>query len=377
MPNEKLTKKNVNYKPYIKHYNNNYNNTKHIYIIIQAGFGNKVFDLMCAIYLYNLYNNTYQKCIINCILMKSHHDNINDPKLDAIFPQSKYKINFINSIHFNNLKNNRSIKLNHIELDSNSKLLAILDKFPKYENLLNHNIIDNVSNYHGLMYEIYKSFSKKDKDIFINFNKNILTDKNIINNIISEPYSLIHVRYGDKLYYLSQYINKPNLDINIIQNETRPKSSCIDQFLLYTPEYYIDKINELLKTTNENMKIYIITDSSNIVRQFIMNNNTIKNNSRIVFLDKMTWWDSFYLFYYASNIILSDSTFALAGSYFNQKNANCKIVIYHHNEDSDNISPKEYASDPYWKITNERKYILNYNPKIAYMIIKYKYFWTD
>ncbi len=57
------------------------------------------------------------------------------------------------------------------------------------------------------------------------------------------------------------------------------------------------------------MTIYIITDSANIVKQFIMNQSNFNDNPRIVLLDKMTWWDSYYLLYYASNIILSSSTF--------------------------------------------------------------------
>ena len=125
------------------------------------------------------------------------------------------------------------------------------------------------------------------------------------------------------------------------------------------------------------MNIYIITDSANIVKQFIMHQKNFKNNSRIVLLDKMTWWDSFYLLYYATNIILSSSTFCFAGAYFNKKNAKCELLLYHHDETSPTIASEEYALSPYWKIINDRKYILNYNPKIDYIVIKYKFFCTD
>ena len=125
------------------------------------------------------------------------------------------------------------------------------------------------------------------------------------------------------------------------------------------------------------MNIYIITDSVNIVKQFIMSQSNFNNNSRIILLDKMTWWDSFYLFYYASHIILSSSTFCFAGSYFNKNKAKCELVLYHHDESKPNIAPEEYAISPNWKIIKEKKYILNYNPKIAYMISKFKYFWIN
>ena len=400
MTNEKLTKKNLNYKPYIKHIKYN-NNIKHIYVKNHAGFGNKIYDLIFAIYLYNLYNtknntnneNIYKnpdRCIINYVIMRSAHQKHSDPSIDNIFPNSKHKINFISDVSYHILTNNQNIKFSHIETtekpnnDSNNinvtngtntaKILESLDTFPKYEDLTQHTIITN--NY-KLVYEIYSSLSQKDKDIFLNFNKNILSDKFTLDSIMYKPYSIAHIRYGDKLNYLKYYINKPDVDITTLLNAKKGESSNIDQFLLYTPEYYIDKINELLETTNENMNVYIITDSVNIVKQFIMNNPSIKNNSRIVLLDKMTWWDSFYLLYYASNIILSDSTFAFAGAYFNKRRAKCEMVIYHHDYNNPFIEPSEYAISPDWKITNERKYILNYSPKIAYMIIKYKYFWTD
>ena len=125
------------------------------------------------------------------------------------------------------------------------------------------------------------------------------------------------------------------------------------------------------------MNIYIITDSVNIVKHFIMNQSNFNNNSRIVFLDKMTWWDSFYLLYYASNIVLSSSTFCFAGAYFNKKNAKCDLLLYHHDETSPTIAPEEYALSPSWKISKDKNYILNYNPKIAYEMLKFKYNWTD
>ena len=220
---------------------------------------------------------------------------------------------------------------------------------------------------------MYKTFSNKDKDIFT-MNKNILADKNKLDNITSQPYSLVHIRYGDKLYYLTKIINKPDIDISTLLNNSDIYSR-IDTFILYTPEYYIDKINELLETTPKNMNIYIITDSANIVKEFIMNQTSFNNNSRIVLLDKMTWWDSFYLLYYASNIILSSSTFCFSGAYFNKKNAKCDLLLYHHNKNNPNIAPEEYSISPYWKIVSNRKYILNYNPKIAYEILKFKYNW--
>ena len=367
-----ITKKNYQYI-HKKQITKKKNIIKHIYIKNDAGFGNKIFDLIFAIYLYNLYNkNTnINKCAIHYVLCKSSHDKLNDPKLYSIFPKSKNKINFITENQYKSIKN----RINRIKIIQ-LKEFQELHKFPIYEDLSQYNEI--ITNF-KLVYEMYKTFSKQDKDVFT-MNPKILSDKSTLDKITSKSYSLVHIRYGDKLYFLKKYINKPNIDIKPLINKNDNDKN-IDQFILYTPEYYIDKINELLETTPKNMNIYIITDSANIVKEFIMNNNnnsfnnSFNNNSRIVLLDKMTWWDSFYLLYYASNIILSSSTFCFAGAYFNKKNAKCDLLLYHHNKNNPNIAPEEYAISPYWKIVSNRKYILNYNPKITYELLKFKYNW--
>jgi hypothetical protein len=386
MTNLKLTKKNQQHYKQIQHnkkpYHANTNTIKHIYIKNNAGFGNKIYDLIFAIYLYNLYNTKSSsssssspsshtnKCIINYVLSKSRHENVNDPTLDRLFPNTKSKINFIYEKTYQNILNNTQNQNNQTQ---NYTLNFIdINTLPSYEELSKHTTINN--NF-KLVYEMYKTFTQRDKDMF-NMNKNSLTDTTTLDKITSQAFSLVHIRYGDKLYYLSKNINKPDLDIKtLLQKDNNPNP--IDQFILYTPDYYIDKINELLEKTPTYMNIYIITDSANIVKQFIMNQTNFKNNSRIVLLDKMTWWDSFYLLYYATNIVLSSSTFCFAGAYFNKKNAKCDLLLYHHDENSPTIAPEEYALSPSWKISNDRNYILNYNPKIAYIVIKYKFFWTD
>jgi len=274
------------------------NKVKHIYIKNNAGFGNKVFDLIFAIYLYNLYNKNTHKCIIHYVLVKSQHDIKTDPNINTIFLQTIAKINFITERQYQKVNKNHSININKIYNDNS--MLQNLSTLPKYEKLQRYNKIDN--NF-KLVYDMYKTFSNQDKDSFT-MNKNILTDKDTLDNITSQPYSLVHIRYGDKLYYLSKIINKPDIDIStLLDKENNDIYSKIDQFILYTPEYYIDKINELLESIPKNMSIYIITDSVHIVKEFIMSQSNFNNNSRIVSLDTMSWWDSFYLLYYASNII--------------------------------------------------------------------------
>jgi hypothetical protein len=343
---------------------------KHIYIKNDEGFGSKVFDLIFAIYLYNLYNKQNKRCIIHYILDKSIHEKVNDPLLYNIFPKTTLKIKFILLKEYETTT--KKHKMTYIE--RKDKRIESLDNFPHYEELSNYTkIYTNLK----LIYKMYKTFTKQDKDSFT-MNPKILTDKPTLYKITSQLYSIVHIRYGDKLYYLSKNMNKPDIDITTLlhkEKENKNNPNPIDQFILYTPDYYIDKINELLETTPKHMNIYIITESANIVKQFIMNQSHFNTNPRIILLDKMTWWDSFYLFYYASNIILSASTFCFSGAYFNKKMAKCELLLYHHDYSSPTISPEEYAISPSWKITKDRKYILNYNPKIAYEVIKFKYNW--
>ena len=103
---------------------------KHIYIKNKAGFGNKVFDLIFAIYLYNLYNKKDNNCIIHYVLKKSSHDKYNDPKLYTIFPNSKTKINFITEKQYKSINNKYKpllLDLGNIVFNSGSRGLSCCD----------------------------------------------------------------------------------------------------------------------------------------------------------------------------------------------------------------------------------------------------------
>jgi hypothetical protein len=111
----------------------------------------------------------------------------------------------------------------------------------------------------------------------------------------------------------------------------------------------------------------IITDSKEIVNKYILKNYYNKNN--FVFIDA-NLIDSFYLYYNAKHIVMSNTTFSIAGSYFNMSknininNINIKIPIYYllyRDKNSKNSLPYEKAISDQWHIISERKYILNYN----------------
>ena len=375
---------------------------KHIYIKNNAGFGNKVFDLIFAIYLYNLYNHQNIKCKIHYVLVKSLHDKPKDPTLNTIFPKSNTKINYITEREYENITYNKDIKIN--KLYNDNTLLQDLKTFPKYEDLEHYNKIDN--NFR-LVYEMYKTFSDSDKNIFKNINNSLITQKDrlklslklskvshaknkkskiskssksskssklsksskssksytpktnintILNNITKIDYVAIHIRYGDKFYMLLKDINKPSFD----------------DFLIYTPEYYIDMIKKYLNM-NMNMKIIILTDSIQLVKEFIINNNELKkheNYKNIILLDTH-WITSFYLLLHAKEIVMSCSTFSMCVSYFNE-NAKCHIVLYHddqYDKIKKNHMAEEYAIAPNWIISHNKEYVLNYNKDVLLSMV--------
>jgi hypothetical protein len=308
---------------------------KQIYIYSNNGFGNKVFSLICAIYLYNYYNG---KCDINYIIAKSIHEDVSDIDVQDVFPRASNKIKFIFTTpeYFN--ESIKKLKM------GNMFSLNDIYKFPNYNYLPNHYYVRTLYN---LTYKMYNTFKAEDRAIF-NINPKLITDNRVL-DIIKNDYSIIHIRYGDKITISKNYMETPKFDY----------------FILNTPKYYIDMIKMLL---TKNSKIVILSDSFELVNEFIIKNN-FENNKNIILLDTH-WLNSFYLFYYASNIIMSSSTFSMAGCYFNKTNANCYLNLYH-DDLNKHIIPEESAISPKWKISHNKKYTLNYNIPLLNKLLDY------
>jgi hypothetical protein len=352
-------------------------NMKHIYIKNDKNIGHKIFDLIFALYLYNLYKG---QCIINYVLIKSPQAKANEPKINHIFPKATTKINFISLQDYENININPKLKI--YKIHEKDDIMQALETLPSYESLKLHTNID--TNY-GLIYKIYETFGLEDKAIFdinnnsnsndkiMKFNYNNPKQKQLLNDIKNnKDYSVVHIRYGDKLDSLKKYINREKGDVDkLLKSE-------VDKYLLYTPDYYIDKINYLL-THTKNDTIYIITDTDEVVKEFIMKpTRKFNTNPRVIFLDNLNWLASFYTMIHASYIIMSCSTFSYAGAYFNKKSAKCELLLYHYDTTKDNksyIPPEEYAISPDWIINDDKKYILNYSYKIGFPILKYVFHW--
>ena len=351
-------------------------NIKHIYIKNDKNIGHKIFDLIFALYLYNLYKG---QCIINYVLIKSPQAKANEPKINHIFSKATTKINFISLYEYENININPKLKIYKIR--DKDDIMQALETLPSYESLKLHTNID--TNY-GLIYKIYETFGLEDKAIFdinsnsnekmMKFNYNNPKQKQLLNDIKNnKDYSVVHIRYGNKLDSLKKYINREKGDVDkLLKSE-------VDKYLLYTPDYYIDKINYLLTHTKSDT-IYIITDTDEVVKEFIMKpTRKFNNNPRVIFLDNLNWLASFYTMIHASYIIMSCSTFSYAGAYFNKKSAKCELLLYHYDtttkDDKSYIPQEEYAISPDWIMNDDKKYILNYSYKIGFPILKYVFHW--
>ena len=103
---------------------------KYIYLKNGDGFGNKIFDLIFAVYLYNLYNKDDNKCKIYYVLVNSMHEKPNDPKIYDIFTEAKQKINFLTISQYQKINKNPNIKIKKLY-----DFIENLIDLPKYEEL--------------------------------------------------------------------------------------------------------------------------------------------------------------------------------------------------------------------------------------------------
>ena len=307
---------------------------KQIFILNGDGFGNKVFDLIRGVYLYNLYGG---RCVVNYIPYMSKHEAAGDPTIGEIFPNVGEKINLMQHLSYKHLVENKT----HFDKLCGFKTLNDL---PEYSALGPYTKICVLFN---LTFEMYKTFNAEDRRLFT-INKNMIQDKhNILMRIHHMQYAAIHIRYGDKLKYCAESDEKT--------------------FLVYTPQYYVDMIKHLRQMgLNTKMPVYIVTDSNKVVDEFILKKHF--KDDPFVELIQTQWLDAFYVISHASIIVMSCSTFCFAAAYFNSKNPKCFLAL---NVNGRHFSPEERAINPDWKIVYDKKYVLNDNKPLAIEMNKY------
>jgi hypothetical protein len=305
--------------------------TANIFIKSCGGFGNKVFDLISAIYLKNKYEANVYFAVCRS----------DGPFFGSIFPKSIKKIIYIDIDNFIKLKQDSEI---------NEILINKLDELP--------NQITTNTRFMGLnkfAYVMYNSMTESDKKIFeIDINSLNLDKYSKYINISKRNFACVHIRYGDRLCYA----------LNDLE-QTKYTSYMLP---VYSPQYYIDQINELLK---ENLdEILVITDSISLVEKLVIEKVNKQKQTKILYPSHETI-ELFYLMTKAKYIIMSYSSFSFAAGYFNSS-AICYLPKNYIIDDTkqyiygnDDISPK-------WIIVNNKEYLLNNNQNLLKkMVIKY------
>jgi len=304
-----------------------------IYVRCSSGFGNKIFDLISAIYLKNKYNMD-----VYFAIDKSIHDDPDDPFFGNIFYKSYTKIKYIYMKKYYRLE--KSLPIGELWISD-------LDKLPE-------KILTNIrfSGLYRFAYLMYSTFDDFDKNLF-EINPKVLDSKIYEKYIVqmNSNYACVHIRYGDKLCYGLEEFKQTKYTPYMLP--------------IYTPNYYIDQINELLKKNLS--EILVMTDSIALVEKYII--DKFKNNPRVVLFNSH-YIDSFYLLTKAQYIIMSYSTFSFAAGYFNPI-AMCYLVKKYVTDKEKDYVYEDDAISPKWLIIDDKDYILNFNQKLLKEMVIY------
>lgn len=313
---------------------------KFILIQLYAGFGNKIFDIIIGLYL--KINLGYSIYYVDTV---SAHIKSTDPKIGDIFQKIFNEFIFISDEEGDYIQYLLNYKL------SNPKNINNLQELKNY--FVANRIKLRTSALYHLVFQMYNSFSSQNKKLF-KINKNL-----ILNDIISYSktnYSVIHIRYGDKLK-LAINKNNPNKYHDFIT------------FPIYTPEYYYNQINQIKKLK---IPIVILTDSIDIVKHFIIEKYNLKNDPDI-FIPDINFINSFYLMLYSNYTIMSHSTFSYSAYLLstNIKEKEQTFVFCYTNEFLKKYKTADLIISDDWKLIDNKKYILNFDQEMVNQMNNY------
>src|SRR5690606_7883248 len=142
-----------------------------IYIKCYKGFGNKVFDLITGMYLYNKYSNTVD---IHFAVDKSIYDTEEDPFFGKVFPQS---LNFFKFMFMNQYR--------RLEDSIKETVIESLEDLPE---IITKNI--RFIDMYKFIYQMYSSLT--DKTVF-QINPKLISKK--IEELTKTEYGCVHIRY--------------------------------------------------------------------------------------------------------------------------------------------------------------------------------------
>jgi hypothetical protein len=298
-----------------------------LYLRCSSGFGNKVFELISAIYL----KKKYSTFDLFFAVDKSFHDKPDDPFIGYIFPGSRSVVKYIYMSVFYKLKD--TLPIDAIWIENLSDLPDTID----------HNI--RFAGLYKFAFQMWNTFDTTDKAVF-NINQNLLSPQ--IKDLATREFACVHIRYGDKLCYAYEKNNNDKYTHY--------------QLPVYTPQFYIDQINYYL---DKNVYTIVMTDSVDLVKKYIMTN--FKDNPHVNLLDTR-FIDSFYLLTKAKYITLSHSTFSFAAAYINS-DAVCHIVKKYVIDSVKDYILEDDAYDPKWIVIDNKNYALNFDQNLIEQMI--------
>jgi hypothetical protein len=302
-------------------------NEPSIYLRCSSGFGNKVFDLISAIYLKKKYNLP-----VYFAVDKSIHDSPNDPFFGAVFNKSHQYVKYI-------------FMPKYYHLEKTLPITAIwIGQFSDLPDKITGPI--RPAGMYKYAYKMYSTFNDTEKKIF-ELNKKFIS-KSVLNKI---DHACVHIRYGDKLCFSDEdYVSSKYTHY---------------MFPLYSPQFYIEMINKLLHTSvNE---IIVMTDSVNVVDKYIM--KEFIGNPKIKLIES-NYLDSFYLLTKAKYIVMSHSTFSFAAAILNNSVTCFMLKKYMEDPIKDTIA-EDGAISPDWIIYDRKDELLNYNQKLLKEMVKF------
>ena len=244
------------------------------------------------------------------------------------------------------------------QINNNEKML--IDIFPEIKNCKNPKLISNKNydilknyfipeiNYGAQIYSNVQGFIDQKEFLKKYLMMNNYKYLSNTNKYDFENGIFVHIRYGDKF----------NINYNTLKKNTDNYF-----FTLLDPSYYIDNINKmLLNNNNEKIKIYVFSDSINIVKCAFENkiNNLIYCDANV--------YETFYCFTQCKKLIISESNLSLSAIYLNY---NKDLQVIAPNFSSNNkreINPSVYEYPKNVKLENNKIYFLKDLKKYEDMI---------
>lgn len=306
-----------------------------VIVIINRGFGNKIFNLLVGFYI--CYINKCDKVFIN--IQKSQHDSEKDPSIFDIFPDVSKFCKLINNEEIDRLwKNYKNVEY----LCENTKSINDFEINEPFDIIF---VGKKTYFCYQYVYDIFSRLPHEVKEIFIP-NKNIISEQ--VLNLAKQNLAMVHIRYGDKINLSLKHNNKEQFF-----------------FLLNTPSFYIEIIQKLLQ---KGCKVYIVSDDNNIVNHYIIN----KINNDNVKLLNIPWWESFYLLSNSKYNIISHSSFSIFATMINKNIKKVYVVDKPSNYDTNVSDETKLITKTDWVKINNQKYILNYDRQLMKNMLKYR-----